>query len=132
MNIEKEENVINRDSSQTQSLLNNSEEDDINIKKVDNTKENLIKENIDENGNILPKIKFIDFLKNNLYSCICFKSKPKTIISKCEELISNYYSMEYIIYNQMILENLLKDYKWNDTNLSKIETNKFIEQIINR
>ena len=132
IDIKKEENVINRDSSQTQSLLNNSEEDNINIKKVDNTKENLIKENIDENGNILPKIKFIDFLKNNLYSCICFKSKPKTIISKCEELISNYYSMEYIIYNQMILENLLKDYKWNDMNLSKIETNKFIEQMINR
>ena len=29
----------------------------------------------------------------------------------------------------MMLENLLKDYKWNDPSLNNVETNKFINKI---
>ena len=34
--------------------------------------------------------------------------------------------MDFIIYNQMKLENLFKDYKWNNPELNTIENNKMI------
>ena len=51
------------------------------------------------------------------------------MISSCNELISKYYTVEYIIYNQIMFENLLKDYKWNDPSLNNIESNEYISRI---
>ena len=59
------------------------------------------------------------------------KSKKKKFIEKCKEIISKYYSMEYIISNQIILENLLKDYRWNDPRLNNINNNELISQLKN-
>lgn len=55
----------------------------------------------------------------------------KKFIEKCKEIISKYYSMEYIISNQIILENLLKDYRWNDPRLNNINNNELISQLKN-
>ena len=40
--------------------------------------------------------------------------------------MSNYLSVESILYNQIMLENLLKDYNWNNRELNNIDNNEFI------
>lgn len=54
------------------------------------------------------------------------------IIDKCNEIILKYYSVENILYNQLMLEILLKDYKWNDPELNKLDNNKLILQLKNQ
>ena len=130
---ENREYIINRDSSISDKLLRDSKPDDTNIKITDKDEEKLIKEDYDsEKNRILPKIKFIDFILSKFTFDKCWNnSKPQIIISSCNNLISKYYSIDYIIYNQIILENLLKDYKWNDPALNNIESNEFITRITN-
>ena len=123
------ENIINKESSNTEAILRNSNTDEIDIEEPEKKEEEklIIKE---EDKRTLPKIKFIDFILNNLpFDKCCGKSKSQAILSSCNELISEYYTVEYIIYNQMMLENLLKDYKWNDPSLNNVEANKFINKI---
>ena len=128
----KKENIIDRDTSNSEDILANSNADEIDEGLIEKKEEKLIMKG-EEEKRTLPKIRFIDFILNSLpFNKSCSKSKSQALISSCNELITNYYSIEHLIYNQIMLENLLKDYKWNDMNLSKIETNKFIEQIINR
>ena len=79
----------------------------------------------------LPKLRFIDFILNNIYKCKCCKNNRQEIISKCNELITKYYSVDTIIYFQLKLENLLKDYKWNNIGLSKFDRNELIIQLNN-
>ena len=74
----------------------------------------------------LQKFHFYDFFYNNIYTEKCCKSKTQSIITTCNELISKYYSIDSIIYNQIRLENLFKDYKWNNNKLKNIENNEFI------
>ena len=47
-------------------------------------------------------------------------------IKLSNEIIEKYLSVENIIYNQIIMKNLLKDYKWNDPNLNNINKNEDI------
>ena len=54
------------------------------------------------------------------------------IIDKCNEIILKYYSVENILYNQLMLEILLKDYKWNDPELNKLDNNELILQLKNQ
>ena len=74
----------------------------------------------------LKKFHFYDFFYNNIYTEKCCKSPTQGIISTCNELISKYYSVDSIIFNQMRLENLFRDYKWNNKKLKNIENNEFI------
>ena len=37
--------------------------------------------------------------------------------------------MDTIIYNQILLENLFKDYKWNNIELSDLRNNDLIEKL---
>ena len=53
------------------------------------------------------------------------------IISKCNEIISKYYSIEYIIYNLIKLENLFRDYRWNNPALNNYENNELIIELKN-
>ena len=48
------------------------------------------------------------------------------IICSCNGIASKYYTIEDIIYNQMRLENLFKDYKWNNLELNNINNNESI------
>ena len=67
---------------------------------------------------------------NNIYcqKC-CNASNRQQIISSCNNLVSKYYTIEDIIYNQMKLENLLKDYKWNDPSLNNVENNSLFNKL---
>jgi hypothetical protein len=93
--------------------------------------ENESKEFKDGNKIILKKIRFIHFFLNNLY-CNCFsKYNQQRIINICNEILLKYLSLDSIAYNQLVLENLFKDYKWNNTELSNIENNDLIIKLKN-
>ena len=79
----------------------------------------------------LPKLNFWDYIFNTFYCakvCCCDLRKQK-LISKCNDFLSNYYSIENILRNQIKLENLWKDYKWNNEKLCNFENNESIENI---
>ena len=81
----------------------------------------------DDIKRVIPKLKFMDFILNNFYSEKCCKiSNRQKLISSCNDLVSKYYTIEDIIFNQMKLENLLKDYKWKVPKLQSINNNKLI------
>ena len=110
----KEDNLLNK---------NNIENEII----IEEENENKLKEK--ENENILPKLHFYHYLLNNIYMKKCCGSYNQDIISFCNEIISKYYSIDNILYNQLLLENLFKDYKWNDPKLNTIENIKLVNDL---
>ena len=74
----------------------------------------------------LPKLTFKDFYINNIYSCFNSHNNSQQIIKTCNEILLKYYSIDYIVYNLIKLENLFKDYKWNDPSLSNIDNNELL------
>ena len=126
---EKEDSLLNENEVEKGKIKNDNEsEDDNEANKFFKKKED-DKEKIDEER--LPKFRFIDFLFNNIYISKSCKSNRQEIISLCNELITKYYSIDNILYNQLKIENLLKDYKWNNPELSKLDENKLIIQLKN-
>ena len=79
-------------------------------------------------GSILPKFHFFDFICN-LFSCCCKNNNAQKCISACNEIREKYYSIENILYNQLIMENLLKDYKWNNPDLKFIKNIQLIDKL---
>ena len=120
--IELNDNTINGDDN---SLI-----DDIKIKEniIENTKNTEHKEH-----RILPKKTFLDFILNSFYCCSenSFISDRQQIICDCNKIILKHYSIENILYNQFLLENLLVDYKWNDPQLKNILNHKSLKRFKN-
>ena len=58
--------------------------------------------------------KFLDFLVHIFYFKCCKSSTKQNLISSCNNLVAKYITIESILYNQMKLECLWKDYKWNN------------------
>ena len=118
----------------TESLLSHSSSEDnvmvINGEKSEKFGEENISQDNDEESMQLPKLKFYEYIFNNVYSKCC-KMNNQKIISKCNEIISKYYSIEHILYNQIKLENLFKDYRWNDPALNNYENNELIIDLKN-
>ena len=113
--------------NKTDSLIDESNE---NLE--ENEKENYQVDKTDEIGKKLPKLNFFNFIFNNIYSEKCFRGNYKQkIISKCNEIISKYYSIECLLYNQIRLESLFKDYKWNNPGLNCFKNNELIIQLKN-
>ena len=107
----------NNKNKKEEKLLENNEEDKVKI------------EENDENENILPKLRFYQYLFNNIYKKNCCNSNNQEIISTCNEIISKYFSIENIIYNQLLLDNLFTDYIWNEPKLKNIENNKLVNDL---
>ena len=72
---------------------------------------------------ILPKKCCCDFICNSLCCCCSYVGRQK-LINNCKDIILKYYSMENIIYNQIMMENLLQDYNWNNPELNNLLNNK--------
>jgi hypothetical protein len=84
---------------------------------------------VEENmQSILPKYHFFDFICN-LFSCCCKNNNAQKCISVCNEIKKKYYSIENILYNQFMMENLLKDYKWNNPDLKLIKNIQLIDKL---
>ena len=75
------------------------------------------------------KINFIHFIFNNIYFKRKNRIKQQEIIDICNSILSKYTSIDCILLNQIILENLLKDYKWNGHNLKNIGNNCLIKKL---
>ena len=74
----------------------------------------------------LPKYSFINFFFNRIYCRNCLKIKKQEIISIYNEILFKYFSVDTILYNQIMLENLFKDYQWNNSSLNNIQNNSLI------
>ena len=82
----------------------------------------------DENIN-LEGVYFIHFLLK-YFKCKYKNMKNKIdIINTCNLIIFKYFSIENILYNQIIFENLLKDYKWNEQYLTRIDCNLLLRRL---
>ena len=51
------------------------------------------------------------------------------MINLCNEIMNRYASLDNIVYNQILLENLYKDYKWNNIELSDLKNHYLIEKL---
>ena len=74
----------------------------------------------------LPKYSFIDFFFNVIYFKKCLKIERQEIINVYNEIIFKYFSVDAILNNQIKLENLFKDYHWNNPSLNNIQNNQLI------
>jgi len=94
-------------------LLDDKKEEKENIIFSENAGEEkqrkIYSENID-----LPSPRFIDFLCHNLYFKCFGPSSRQALIESCNDIVAKYITIESIFYNQMRLEYLWKDYKWNN------------------
>ena len=123
-NNEDEENEDNNHKELT--LLNQKDTDnEIIVKKVAREDEE------NKNEAVLPKLRLYHYLFNNVYkrNCCC-KIYNQEIISTCNDIVSKYFSIENIVYNQLLLENLFKDYRWNNPKLNNIENIKLVNELI--
>ena len=104
------------DDSNEEKNLSINDDDDSNNVGVDTDKNKTQVE--------LPKLGFLAYYINNISCCYKSHNNNQEIINICNEIISKYYSIDYIIYNILKLENLFKDYKWNNPSLTNIENNE--------
>ena len=103
--------------------------DDLNEKCIDKeSKENNHNDEEDLYSKKIKKLRFFDFFLNNCYCC-CKKQKPQKIIHICNEIVYKYASVDNLIKNQILIENFLKDYKWNDPSLNNVENNNLFIQL---
>ena len=101
----------------------------IKMKKDENEGNNKNDDNINKNFGNLIEVNFIQFLLINVWCKRKNKAKEQEIIDICNNILSKYTSIDVILYNQIIFENLLKDYKWSSNDLSNIESNSLIKQL---
>ena len=125
--IELKENIndINELNENSEEFLNNSNDNDFLINDADTYDDQ--SESIKLNKKI-PKFNFFQFFLNNLYCCLK-KCNSQKIIHLCNKIICKYSSLDSLVRNQILLENLLKDYKWNNPSLNNIENNDLFKQI---
>ena len=126
------ENFLNEDNNKCMPLYS-----DINETKEKSSNNNqntqIDTEGNDENNNSyvdgnsieLKKLHFFDFFLNNVFCDKCCKNiKSQNIINLCDKIIFKYASVDTIVFNQILLENLFKDYKWNEPKLNNVFNNK--------
>jgi len=129
---------LNPDISKSDKLIDNQTIEKNVIKDDYNTKDNLI-ENANENqynpsvddSLELPRLNFFDYIFNNFYcskKCCC-DNKKQMLITKSNNIVYKYFSVENLLYNQILFENMLKDYRWNNPLLKNIKNNDLIYQL---
>ena len=121
-NVNKKEDLIDKSNEDKDKPIINDEIESENDKVIIDKDFNIGNENF-------PDLNLFDLLFNAIYDGKCCKIDIKKLILKCREIVSKYYSIEYIIYNQIKLENLLKDYRWNDPRLNNLDNNELISQL---
>ena len=131
----KEINAPNYDLNKSENLIDNSNGDknllSINDEMVYENNQGLINKDFIEDKENFPKLNFFDFLFNEIYNGRCGKLEIRKLIQKCNEIVSKYYSIECVIYNLIKLENLLKDYRWNNPELNNFDNNESILELKN-
>ena len=111
-------------------LMSDFEKEDNNSNDIIESINDLIEEVQEEDENkgeikskrILPKLSFFDFFLNNIYMSKC-KSKKQDMLNICNNIVLKYISIDAILSNHLRLENLFKDYVWNNPELNNILKN---------
>ncbi len=119
---------INEDINASNNIIKDSLTTDLII---DNIKEENIPnfENNTENVNF-KKLSCFNYFFSNIY-CKKLKFKVQDRIDVSNEIVRTYMSYEYILFNQIMLEHLLMDYKWNDISLKELRNNKLLKKFEN-
>ena len=131
---EKENNIDNMTIPLIQSST--GKEKDLDVKEVINSEEKISEEKNEENAlineddRILPKISFFEFYFNNIYFKICKRRKNQEIVNICDKIIYKYISIDSVLYNLIRLENLFKDYRWNNPELNNLKNNEIIKELL--
>ena len=123
---------LDTDINKSDKLIDNQSIEKNVIKDDYNSKNNLI-ENDNENQFVqskddsleLPRLHFFDYIFNNLYcskKCCC-DYKKQMLITESNNIVYKYFSVENLLYNQIMFENMLKDYNWNSPLLKSIKNN---------
>lgn len=115
-NINNKEIELTLDYNNTSPLMNNfPDEKQLSINDDKSGDDDIVKEKnmsfefIDKNEyKSLKKFSFIHFFFNNINCQCCNAFKRQEILSTCKEILSKYLSIESILFNQIIIENLLK------------------------
>ena len=129
-NIEISKKLTNKKQEPLNINLSNSENVDENG--IDYENKSQPEENVGQPDlNFPEKLSCCSFVFNCFFCGCCQNKKNQILISKCGDIISEYYSVEKIIYNQLLMENLIEDYKWNNIKLKNIRENKSIISLIN-
>ena len=118
-------------------LMSDFEKEDNNSNDIIESINDLIEEVQEEDENkgeikskrILPKLSFFDFFLNNIYISKC-KSKKQDMLNICNNIVLKYISIDAILSNHLRLENLFKDYVWNNPELNNILKNENIIELL--
>ena len=106
----------NNKNNKVENIIEDDKEEEDNIDNINEQNETKIHS----------KLHFYEFLFNNFYCKKCCNSNNQNFVSTCNEIVSRYNSVDHILYNQIKLENLFKDYKWNNPKLNDIKNNELI------
>ena len=134
-NLEKKEKK-KKEINKSNEIVMDKTNDDKNIliinDEIDNEEEqDVLNEDFNDVNENIPKLNCFDFLFSGIYNGKICKLNVKQLLQKSNEIISKYYSIENIIYNQIKLENILKDYRWNNPGLNNFDNNDLIIQFKN-
>ena len=122
--LENDEEKENTEQNPNNNINDSGNDDDI---EVDNNIYFINKENKGER--ILPKRNFLEFIYNTFYNEYRCYYERQQLICSCNHIVLEFFSIENIIYNQILFENLLRDYKWNNPELKDILNNKSLYYI---
>ena len=129
-NADKKEKISEQKIELRTDLISNiSEEEDEKGKILEDNKENKIEEENEKNSAEkldLPSLKFFDFIINKFYFKFFGYSSKQSLINSCNDVLAKFVSIEKIVYNQMKLENLWNDYKWNNPQYEIKEKNDLV------
>ena len=112
----KEKNSEQKIELRTDLITNISEEKEEGKIFVDNDEKEIEEEKVKNSTEKLdlPSLHFFDFIINKLYFKFFGYSRKQSLINSCNDILEEFISIENIVYNQMKLENLWNDYKWNN------------------
>ena len=132
---ERQIKIINANKSDSCSSSTNNTNNNDKGSDCPTTEKEEKEEKDDENEKInnlhLPKMKFVNFIFNNLFMDKCCNSNKQKLINLSSKIIYKYFSVENILYNQIKFENLLNDYRWNNPKLKNVQYNKTLLEIRN-
>ena len=80
---------------------------------------------------VLNELCCCEYVFNNFYCKCCKKYNSQDLINKVKDITYEYLSMERLLYNQILLENLIKDYRWNNPALYDIQNSEVIIKLRN-
>ena len=139
INYSSDNNISINDLDNDSPLIDEKSQENKENKNVENINDNVNynekqysnENNSDASSFALNKLSFYDFFFNNIYSKCCKRMRNQEIINMTNKIVYKYLSIDSMLINQMKIENLFKDYKWNNPLLNNVQNNKMIDELKN-